>query len=585
MKRNIPIDLLKGLAIIAVVLYHLGVSPSGYLGVDVFFVISGYLAAVGLIRNFENDRFSYWNFLNKRLARLWPGLVLISAVSLCIGWIGMLPLHYKLECESIVGTLTFSNNIVQYLTSGDYWASDNELKPLMHTWYIGILMQFYLIIPIIFLIAKRYTKDWMSATFNILTGMSVLSLSLYISPLMSDAQNFYLLPSRFYEIASGCILALALHEQKNNLKKLSTGLFCTLLGLSLLFVFIDTIPAVRIRLITVTIMALLMVGGSVYFTVSQKIQRIVGPITFLGTASYSLYLSHQVFFAYYRYIVNSVFTTATYLGVLIATIVVGVLLYFLFEKPLSTYLSKKRTNMYKVNGLSVILTIILSSISLYYYHRNGMVRDVPELNLYVDQNNQTPEEYNQVPFQLNKDFENNGRKNILVLGDSFGRDWVNILHEAGVDSVMNISYQMYVDQNTEKRIAKADYIFVATNRTFFQSYNYDEIYPVLFNRQFYRVGLKKFGIRAMGNIYNQRFSSQFYSMTTTEDKQYSDINRMEKIFFQDNFIDMMTPVLEKDGSIRLFTDDNMLITQDAIHLTKAGAKMYAEKLDVWQYLQ
>lgn len=585
MKRNISIDLLKGLAIIAVVLYHLGVSPSGYLGVDVFFVISGSLAAVGLIRSFENNRFSYWDFLNKRLARLWPGLVLISAVSLCLGWMVMLPLHYKLECESVVGTLTFTNNIVQYITGGDYWASTNELKPLMHTWYIGILMQFYLVIPVIFFIGKRFTKNWISSTFYILTGMSVLSLSLYISPLMSDAQNFYLLPSRFYEIASGCLLALAVHGQKNNLKKLSAGLFCTLLGLSLLFVFIDSIPAVRIRLITVTAMSLLMVGGSVYFTVSQKIQRIVSPITFLGVASYSLYLSHQVFFAYYRYIVNSVFTTATYLGVLIATIVVGVLLYFLFEKPLSTYLSKKRTNMYKVNGFSVILIIILSSISLYYYHRDGMVRNVPELNLYVGKNNQTPEEYNQAPFQLNKDFENNGRKNILVLGDSFGRDWVNILHEAGVDSVMNISYQMYVDNNTEKRIEKADYIFVSTNLPFFESYNYDEIYPVLFNRHFYRVGLKSFGIRAMGNIYNQRFSDQIYSTTVTENKYSSDINKLEKSFFKDNFIDMMTPVMEKDGTVRLFTDDNMLITQDAIHLTKAGAKMYADKLNVWQYLK
>ena len=154
--RNISLDIIKGIAIIAVVLYHLGVSKYGYLGVDLFFVISGYLVARSIIKNFVQDNFSYWSYLNKRISRLWPGLILISAVALGLGGVFMMSLHYKLACEAVVGTNFFVNNIIQYITSGDYWEAANEYKPLMHTWYVGILVQFYLIFPLIFIIAKKF---------------------------------------------------------------------------------------------------------------------------------------------------------------------------------------------------------------------------------------------------------------------------------------------------------------------------------------------------------------------------------------------------------------------------------------------
>lgn len=583
MARNISIDILKGIAIIAVVLYHLGISTFGYLGVDVFFVISGYLVAIGLIKSFQKDKFSYWSYVNKRLSRLWPGLILIGVISLALGWFFMLPLHYKLNCESVIGTVTFTNNFVQYITGGGYWTSANDLKPLMHTWYIGILMQFYVIIPIIFIIAKRCVRQWQNVVFYALTALSILSLILYVSPLMSESQNFYMLPARFFELGAGCLLALAIFDDDNKLKSLKKSLFCILLLLSIIFVFGSTIGEIKLRLVIVTVLSIVMVGSSNYFEVSQKLQKTLTPITFLGVASYSLYLSHQVFFAFYRYVVNNVFTTKTYLCVLFASIVIGLLLYFIFEKPLSAYISKKKSNLYWVNGVCVILVVILSLVGLYYYRQNGMVRDVPELGLFIGENNQTPEEYNQAPFGLNKDFENNGKKNILVIGDSFGRDWVNILHEAGVDSVMNISYTMYVDENTKNRMSKADFVFVATNLPFFSSYNYNQIYPELFNRKFWRVGLKSFGENFIGNIYSTKGSVDYHETLVTEREYSKNINDSEKKLFKENFIDMMTPIMEKDGSIKLFTDDKMLITEDGIHLTKAGANLYAEKLNIWRY--
>ena len=588
MKRNISIDLLKGIAIIAVVLYHLGISGYGYLGVDLFFVISGYFVVLGLTKNFSQEKFSYWGFLNKRLARLWPGLVMISVVSLILGWRFMIPFHFKLDCESVIGTLTFTNNYIQYITSGGYWIPDNEFKPLMHTWYIGILMQFYIIVPIIFIIAKRYFTHWKKIVFYTLTGLSLLSLIGYLSPLWSETQNFYLLPSRFFELGSGALLALAIFDQEQisfrGGAERKAFIFSISLILTCVFIFSSGIDAMKLRLTFVVAITILMVACSHYISVPLKVQKCILPLTFLGVASYSLYLSHQVFFAFYRYIINSSFNLTTYFWIITATIAIGILIYFLFEKPLSQYISRGKKNIYRLNVISLVLAIAISAIGYYYYHQNGLMRDIPELDLYLGANNQTPEEYNSYPFRLNSDFENNERKNILVIGDSFGRDWVNILREAGIDSVYNISYSM-VDVNTRKRIKNADYIFVATNRPFFESYNYDEIYPELFSKKFWRVGMKRFCNRFIGNTYCKRDSPDYYGNTGDIDANIKKINLYEKNIFKNRFIDVMAPVTASDSSIILFTEDKKLITQDGVHLTKAGAKMYAEKLDVWQYFK
>ena len=584
-QRNHIIDLLKGIAIVAVILYHLGISGYGYLGVDLFFVISGYFVVLGLTKNFSQEKFSYWSFINKRLARLWPGLILISAVSLGLGYYFMMPLHYKLNCESVIGTITFTNNFVQNITSGGYWVPDNELKPLMHTWYIGILMQFYLIIPFVFVIAKLCAKQWENVAFYLLTTLSLLSLILYLSPYLTEAQNFYLLPSRFFELGSGGLLALILADDKRDTKSVQAYIFCIILILTTILIFSSTIEASKLRLTIVVALSVIMACCSQFFNITSGLQRLLSPITFLGVASYSLYLSHQVFFAFYRYIVNNLFTPFTYLWILIASITIGILFYFIFEKPLSGYISKKKNNMYWVNSISLILALLISFQGFIFYRQNGLVRDVPELDLYVGQKNQTPDEYNGFPHNLNCDFKNNGRKNIFVIGDSFGRDWVNILMEAGVDSVYNISYTMYVDKNTKDRLSKADYVFVATNLPFFESYNYHSIYPELFSRKFWRVGLKSFSTNFFGNIYRKRDSSGYYDTTGKENDYAKNINLFEKAFFKDNFIDMMAPIIQKDGTVRLFTKEKMLITQDGLHLTKAGAKMYAEKLDVWQYFK
>ena len=138
-------DLIKAVAILAVVLYHFGLMQYGYLGVDIFFVVAGYLTGKSIQRSREKGKPGYFGFLIKRLIRLLPLVLIASIVCLLIGCFLMLPDDYENLAESVVATNFFSNNILQCITTKNYWDVVNNYKPLMHTWYLGVLFEAYIL--------------------------------------------------------------------------------------------------------------------------------------------------------------------------------------------------------------------------------------------------------------------------------------------------------------------------------------------------------------------------------------------------------------------------------------------------------
>ena len=147
------LDLLKGLAIIAVVLYHAGWCKSGYLGVDVFFVLSGYLIVPKVMDKINDGRFHYWKFLEKRVFRLLPLVLLVCGLSLAVGYWGMLPMDLRFLSEEALATTVFANNILQSITTQNYWAAIYH-KVMMHTWFLGVLMQFYIVFPLLMMLSN-----------------------------------------------------------------------------------------------------------------------------------------------------------------------------------------------------------------------------------------------------------------------------------------------------------------------------------------------------------------------------------------------------------------------------------------------
>lgn len=217
MHRN-DIDALKGISIIVVVLFHMGLLKSGYLGVDAFFVINGFLVIPSIIKKIHQSEFSFFGFMEKRILRLLPLIVIISAVSLCMGYFLMLPDHYENLAESVVSSNLMSENILSAITTKNYWDVVNEYKPLMHLWYVGVLFEFYIVFPVMMLIANAFAKvlkqDGRTWMVTLLFVLSLCSLILYILPIGASGDKFYYLPYRFFELGIGGCISLIPYKLK-----------------------------------------------------------------------------------------------------------------------------------------------------------------------------------------------------------------------------------------------------------------------------------------------------------------------------------------------------------------------------------
>ena len=256
-----------------------------------------------MVRAFERKDFNYWKFIRNRLVRLWPLAIMICAVSLLLGYFYMLPSNYKNISETALGTLFFLNNFVQYITAGDYWDVSNDYKPLMHTWYLGVLFQFYLFYPLLLMITHRFTKQWKRSSIILLICFGMASLLLYLLPFISTPLNFYMLPNRFFEFAVGALVALlpTCKEKRVDNRKITASI----IFLCILFVSgLDLEHTKLILILTVAITAWILYTYSYSKSIDAVESRYLHWIVELGVASYSIYLWHQVFFAFYRYILE-----------------------------------------------------------------------------------------------------------------------------------------------------------------------------------------------------------------------------------------------------------------------------------------
>ena len=175
--RN-DINGLRALAVLPVLFFHAGLSgfSGGFLGVDVFFVISGFLITSNIIKSQSNGAFSIVSFYGKRARRILPPLILTLLVTLILSFIFMLPYDLKNLGQSLVATSFGANNILLYLTSG-YWSLAAEFKPLYHTWSLGVEEQYYIIIPIVFIIFFNKPKVLLA---SVITLFLISILSSYI---------------------------------------------------------------------------------------------------------------------------------------------------------------------------------------------------------------------------------------------------------------------------------------------------------------------------------------------------------------------------------------------------------------------
>lgn len=284
------IDGLRTVAVIPVVLYHAGFLgiTGGFTGVDVFFVISGFLITKIIHQEALEGRFSFVEFYERRFRRIMPALIAVIAFVIVGSLFLLLPSQLRQLPAQILGAIFFVANIVLWRQSG-YFSTAAEEKPLLHTWSLGVEEQFYIFAPIFLILLIRFAPKLVKPVLVLVT-LGSFAASISITP-VNPAASFYLLPTRAWELAAGSIIALGiLSPPKNRI----ANEFLSAAGLLIIFagmVFIDSTMA-----FPGAVAALPVVGASLVILSGQG--TIAGavlswrPIRWVGLISYSLYLWH-----------------------------------------------------------------------------------------------------------------------------------------------------------------------------------------------------------------------------------------------------------------------------------------------------
>ena len=576
-QRFAYLDVLKAIAVIAVVLYHVGFLKYGYLGVDIFLVIAGFLTTKSL----ADGKKGYLPFFFSRVMRLLPVLLVAGVAAMLLGWFTMLPDDYENLAESVVATDVFGNNILSAITTGDYWEIANDYKPLMHTWYVGLLMQFYIVYPLLFYIAKLDKTTPQRTLVTVVASLAVLSLLWYFS-CSNEASRFYYLPARFFEFAAGGIIALAYNPSRKGLFHPSFSYLCYVLLLALLIVGDELIPAiVRLPLVVALCCVLILSADSLSNLLTSN-----AVLAKIGVASYSVYVWHQVLLAFYRYIIGGPFTVWTSLLYVVAVGVISWGSYRLIEQGISRSAGKRRQVLMAV----FVIWLLLTGFAGYVYMNAGVVRDVPELGISVqNRHRRMNAEYTDCGYQYDRPFVHKDKVHWLVFGDSFGRDFVNMIQESDIADQVEVSYtDDYSKPTNQERFAMADRVFVSARRLRTRLVSAVEMQcwaHGLSPDKIVVVGAKSFGVNN-GHVYANRRKPDYFDQRVEAEggARFLDRNSRLREFYGERFLDLMAMVTDNTGHIRVFTPDHHFISADGKHLTRYGAKYFAERINWNKYL-
>ena len=362
MKYRAEIDGLRALAVIPVILYHAGFKlfGGGFIGVDVFFVISGYLITSIIFAELETGSFSLMHFYERRARRVLPALFVVMFACLPFAWFWMLPDAMEQFLESLVATSTFVSNISFWRTSG-YFDSATELKPLIHTWSLALEEQYYLLFPIFMIATWKLGKRWI---YGLLTVVFVFSLAgaQLISATHYQQFGFYMLPTRGWELLIGAFIAiyqLQLGWKKVDLHFDQLG---SLIGLLLIiypvFAFNSLTPFPSIYSLVPTIGAALII---IYATHQTVVGKLLGskPLVAIGLISYSAYLWHQPIFAFAK--IRSLDEPSACLMIMLAVLSFG-FAYLSYKYVESPFRNRNKISRNQVFLYGILLSVLFIGI-------------------------------------------------------------------------------------------------------------------------------------------------------------------------------------------------------------------------------
>lgn len=299
-KYRPDIDGLRGISVVGVMLFHAGSGlRGGFVGVDVFFVISGYLIGGLIATQLDSRTFSLADFWERRIRRIWPAALAVTAASLAAGWFMFLPEDYRALAGDAISQIAMVAN-VRYLDSSDYFAPASDLRPLLHTWSLAVEEQFYVFFPLIMMGLWRLPRRYRALLLCLMTAGSFAASAVALRSAPSAV--FYLLPYRAWEMLLGALLAVAPFPAIG-WKALRELLgFCGLLCILVSMVFYDrTTPFPGVAALPACAGAVFVIyAGTDASTLTSRLLA-SAPLRMVGLLSYSLYLWHWPVLAFVRY--------------------------------------------------------------------------------------------------------------------------------------------------------------------------------------------------------------------------------------------------------------------------------------------
>lgn len=345
------IDGLRAVAVMPVVLYHAGYGlfGGGFAGVDVFFVISGYLITSIILSDLKEGRFSLLRFYERRARRILPALFLVMACTIPFAWMWMWPDRAQLFAQSLIAVSLFVSNFY-FFANSDYFDVSTEEMPLIHTWSLAVEEQFYLLFPLFLMIAWRFGRR---PVVVLISAIALASLALaqfggnlrFAPPYLEEnlaftavpTWGFYLPPTRAWELMAGCLAAFALENRAigdTGGPALRQGL--SLMGLALIavavFGFTSTTPFPSLYTLAPVVGALLIILFAMPGTVTHRLLSMRAMVG-IGLISYSIYLWHVPVFTMARIAALKNPEPETYAALILLTLGLAYLSWRIVERP------------------------------------------------------------------------------------------------------------------------------------------------------------------------------------------------------------------------------------------------------------
>jgi len=370
MHHRAEIDGLRAIAVLPVILFHAGYSAfsGGFVGVDIFFVISGYLITSIILSEMEQGKFSIVNFYERRARRILPALFFVMAVTLPFAWMWLIPSEFKDFSKSIVAVMLFSSNILFWQTSG-YFDTAVESKPLLHTWSLAVEEQYYVLFPIFLLFAWRLGRRNLAALVLLLVVGSLM-LAQFTTAAEPDA-SFYLLPTRGWELGIGALAAIYMGKNGGvDIAKTWSeclGMLGFVLIAASMFLYDEHTPFPSVYTLAPTL-------GTALIILYCRPATLVGWLLTrratvgIGLVSYSAYLWHQPLFALARQRSAHEPGLPMFTVLALLSLVLGYFSWRFVEAP---FRDRTRIGKNGVFALSAVGIVVFLCIGLAGYQTNG----------------------------------------------------------------------------------------------------------------------------------------------------------------------------------------------------------------------